>query len=443
MAASWDIPMQEDGHVLVTIPDLFKSFLAAEPIIRPDYEKCQDDTAQWLTERLAFDAKAAKKLILADFTYFVQTWVPGTPYERFRLANDWTNLFFYYDDLFDDGELKNDPVRAQATVDRLFAAIDGDFVPADPHDPTLDYVDRNQAAHDEFWQRLRALASPGQRRRYRRSMFNYFSGALRQVLDCENHFEYDRSLGDILERRRDSVGMEGVLSLLYFAFDLEIDDAVMEDPKMKEIEGLCTDLFVLQNDVASHRKEEAENVTHNMVATCRLNGMSAQEAYDHTGAMIDARLDRLDQCIAELPYVDDQVATYVQGMKNVLIANVHWSFRGQRYFGSRNAEVRRTRVIDVLADPEYLKQMRKVSNGNKDKNKRDSVLDDSPKLKAQALDAGEVGEPAQTGASEEELQLELEEAQVLEDLERAKLRVVRVKRKLVEFRRGRSQVCRS
>lgn len=95
-----------------------------------------------------------------------------------------------------------------------------------------------------------------------------------------------------------------------------------------------------------------------MVATCRLNGMSAQEAYDHTGLMIDSRLERLDECVAALPYVDAQVATYVQGMKNVLVSNVHWSFRGQRYFGSRNEEVKKTRVIDVLAEPEYLNQAR-------------------------------------------------------------------------------------
>lgn len=88
MAASWDIPIQEDGHVLVTMPDLFKSFLAAEPIIRPDYEKCQEDTAQWLIERLAFDAKAAKKLILADFTYFVQTWVRHFLSSSFQWANN-------------------------------------------------------------------------------------------------------------------------------------------------------------------------------------------------------------------------------------------------------------------------------------------------------------------------------------------------------------------
>lgn len=75
MAATWDIPIQETKHVLVTMPDLFKSFIAAEPILRDDYEQCQEDTTKWLIERLGFDWKASRKLLSADFTYFVQSWV--------------------------------------------------------------------------------------------------------------------------------------------------------------------------------------------------------------------------------------------------------------------------------------------------------------------------------------------------------------------------------
>ncbi|RYE21219.1 MAG: hypothetical protein EOP45_09865, partial [Sphingobacteriaceae bacterium] len=77
----------------------------------------------------------------------------------------------------------------------------------------------------------------------------------------------------------------------------------------------------------SYRKEESENVTHNMIAVCRLHGMNAQEAHDHVALMIDLRLNRINTIVAALPRwgqdIDAQVAVYVQGIKRMIASNVH------------------------------------------------------------------------------------------------------------------------
>ncbi|KAI5366344.1 Putative isoprenoid synthase domain superfamily, terpene cyclase-like 2 [Septoria linicola] len=344
------------GRTIVKLPDLFQSFIQAEPHIRSDYIDCKRESCQWLSDRLAFDEKASRILSAGDFTWFAAVYVPNTAYKRFRIVSDWTNLIFYYDDLFDNGDLKDDPVRTKATIDRLFAAIDGDILPADPNQPDLDYVDKVQAAHDDFWQRFRALASPSQQRFYRRAMAKFLTGALKQVEDCSE--EYGRSLDEILARRSDSVGMDPCYPMVCFAYNLEIPDDVMQSAPIQELEQISCELCGLQNDVVSYRKEESENVTHNMIAVCRLHGMKAQEAHDHVALMIDLRLNRINTIVAALPRwgqdIDAQVAVYVQGIKRMIASNVHWSFRSQRYFGLRNKQVRKTGLVDLLQNPPYL-----------------------------------------------------------------------------------------
>ncbi len=99
-------------------------------------------------------------------------------------------------------------------------------------------------------------------------------------------------------------------------------------------------------------------MNHNLVSANRLQGMSAQEAFDHLGTKLDAICARFDQAVAELLRLEvgacDQVRNYIEGIKNCIIANVHWSFRTERYFGSARQEVKRTGHIDVLRRPGYL-----------------------------------------------------------------------------------------
>ncbi|PPJ52232.1 hypothetical protein CBER1_09725 [Cercospora berteroae] len=352
-------PQHEDSaRVLVRLPNLFKSFIAPDPYMRPDYQQCKLASCQWLADRLGMTEKASRVLAAGDFTWFCAVYVPYTPYDRFRIVSDWTNLIFYLDDLFDNGDLKGDPVRTKAFIDRLFEAIDGDIVPADQNNPALDYVDKVQAVHDDFWCRYRALASPSQQKFYRRAMEKFLIGALKQVEDC--HEDYNRSLDEILERRSDSVGMDPCYPMVCFANDLEIPDEIMLSEQIRGLEQLSCELCGLQNDVVSYRKEESESVTHNMIAVCRLNGMEVRQAHDHVAIMIDTRLNRMDETFATLPKWDkdiaEQVKAYVRGIELMVAANVHWSYRSHRYFGLRNHEVRETGLVDLLIQPPYLKQ---------------------------------------------------------------------------------------
>ena len=75
-------------------------------------------------------------------------------------------------------------------------------------------------------------------------------------------------------------------------------------------------------------KEENEGVNHNLVAICRMKGMGAQEAFDCVGGMLGACYRDWYLALAGLPSwgedVDAEVQRYVQGVMDVVLANLNW-----------------------------------------------------------------------------------------------------------------------
>jgi hypothetical protein len=74
--------------------------------------------------------------------------------------------------------------------------------------------------------------------------------------------------------------------------------------------------------------------------------------------MLKKRFVRFDEVLAQLPSwgpdTDRDVARYIEGVRNVVRANLYWSFHSERYFGSRHKEVSETHIIKVLSKPSYL-----------------------------------------------------------------------------------------
>jgi hypothetical protein len=67
---------------------------------------------------------------------------------------------------------------------------------------------------------------------------------------------------------------------------------------------------------------------HNMVAICRINGKSAQEAFDQVGDLLTSRYRRWDEVEATFDTSDlakcEETRKYVAGIKSVVQANISW-----------------------------------------------------------------------------------------------------------------------
>lgn len=68
-----------------------------------------------------------------------------------------------------------------------------------------------------------------------------------------------------------------------------------------------------------------------MVAACRMTGQSPQEAFDTVGDLLEQRYQEWEDVIAQLPSwgpkIDIDVARYIQGIQNVVQANITWRYQ--------------------------------------------------------------------------------------------------------------------
>jgi hypothetical protein len=108
---------------VVVIPDLFTSFLATPPMVNPNYCSARKESEQGLASSWRCDRKARKRIHGIDASYFCAILAPKADHDRFRLICDWTNWVFPFDDLFDDGDLREDPEQAALVIERLLEVM--------------------------------------------------------------------------------------------------------------------------------------------------------------------------------------------------------------------------------------------------------------------------------------------------------------------------------
>ncbi|PTB36255.1 hypothetical protein M441DRAFT_151771 [Trichoderma asperellum CBS 433.97] len=324
----------EQVTITVLLPDMFKAFLKQEPLVNPHYERVKLESEEWLSEFCSFGPRMRKKVNNCDFSYFCAIAAPFAPRSQFRTICDWGNWVFPYDDMFDNGCLRDKPEESQRVMESLMMPMMG-------KSSYLDVADRLRIvqAHDTVFQRIAMpLHIKGVRKRFALAMQGYCQGALVQI---DNHFASKTpSLEEIVLIRRKSAGCKPLYHLVEYAHDLRVPDEVFDNPVIQELECLGMDM--------------AEGVPHNMVTVCCSSGMSLQNAFNTVGKLLEQRYQRWDKAEASVPSwgkeADVQVRKYVEGIKCVVKANLNWSFKSERYLGSNPAQVRSTRVLQLLVE---------------------------------------------------------------------------------------------
>ena len=194
----------------------------------------------------------------------------------------------------------------------------------------------------------------GIKRRYAIAMKQYCAGTLAQVqqttLPDLSHVD------EVLLRRRQSVCVLPIFALVEFAHDIDLPDEVYEEGPMRDIQALGIDITMLHNDLLSYHKEELEGVPHNIIAAYRGDGRTAQEAVDLVGADIARRSWLLEQAVEKVsswktPWQRESMR-YVQGVKDVIKANLYWSFHSDRFLSDeQKIRLLTTDMVKVSALP--------------------------------------------------------------------------------------------
>ena len=249
--------MPDTARQTVVIPNLFTSFLATPPYVNPHYRSVRAESEQWLANSWQCDYKAQKKISAIDFSYFCAILAPKADHDRFRLICDWGNWVFPFDDLFDDGDLREDMNRATLLIERLIGAMQ-DGPELGPLPAGAEAEQRLVDCHSNIWMRLKSgTENAGVRERFMCAMQDYCRGALQQVQDCST--SHSRDPEDLLTVRRSSIGAQPLYALVEFGHQLDIPDVVLNHSLIQQIRVLGVDLILIQNDILSYRKEEVSH----------------------------------------------------------------------------------------------------------------------------------------------------------------------------------------
>ena len=197
----------------------------------------------------------------------------------------------------------------------------------------------------------------GVRKRYIASMRQYCTGALAQVR--QTYLPQAPSIEDVLNQRRQSVCVASLFALVEFGHKIGLPDHVFETDLLLKVQSLGIDITLLHNDLLSYYKEEAEEVPHNIIAACRRRGMGAQEAFTFVGEEVERRLQDLNKLTVEIAEgygpSHGELMRYVQGIKDVIKANLFWSFKSDRFLsGEQKSQLAREGTLEVLETPRYM-----------------------------------------------------------------------------------------
>ncbi|KAG9508351.1 hypothetical protein J7337_001915 [Fusarium musae] len=278
----------------VILPDMFKAFVVETPPMNPNYETVKPISERWLAE-----------VEFCDFAIFISIAAPDAPFDKLKTMCDWGNWVFPFDDMFDEGSLKSDPKRSQVVIDSLMA----DMLDQTYTRPKSAVVQ----AHDDIFRRVSQQYTDGVVHHVKQFSTNSIPG-----------------IQEMLDTRRLSSGVTPLYHLIEYAHDIKLPDEVFQDPIIQRLELLGADFVLLSNDILSYRKEENDDCPFSMVAACRMTGQSPQEAFDTVGNLLEARYQDWQNAIEQLPSwgpeIDANVARYIQGIQNVVQANITWRY---------------------------------------------------------------------------------------------------------------------
>jgi len=182
-------------------------------------------------------------------------------------------------------------------------------------------------------------------------MREYIHGALAQVQQAKGR----RALGfaEVLEQRRQSVCVGTLFVLVELGHQIDLPDDAFETPKVRQVELLGIEITLLHNDLLSYCKEEAEGVPHNTVIACRLEGMGAQEAVSFVAKEASRRMEGFETTVSQLANEEcsyrKELLKYLQGIRNVIKANLYWSFESERFFTTaQKSQMQTDGTLDIF-----------------------------------------------------------------------------------------------
>ncbi|KAJ5371987.1 hypothetical protein N7517_003993 [Penicillium concentricum] len=325
----------------ITLPDLFCSIMATKPAVNPHYVGAKTKYTCLIVNALQEDDEYGAKIYNLDYAYMPAICVPYCDEAAFQILVDYNVWVFLFDDQFDEGDLRDNPVAAQEEIESTMAIMNGTRPSVSACEDPLGYVFQtsNMAAAQH---------------RIRETHREFFRGQLQQVKDTHDLRPNSRDVQHYLEMRRKTIGATATFTLCEIVLGINLPPHVRDHPCLQELSFLSIKMIHLVNDLISYRKDLEERSDHNLIIVLMEQGISTQDAVDKIGERLNDCYKRWYAILADLPIwgeeIDRQVLEFIDLRKGLALGNLHWSFKSTRYLGTDGEKTRHTRLLNLRGE---------------------------------------------------------------------------------------------
>ncbi|KAI6008809.1 isoprenoid synthase domain-containing protein [Pisolithus orientalis] len=320
---------------------LLPDFLTTCPYplrLNPYLDDILHDSDKWLVEVCGFSEDSLERSKAAKSALLSATYYPDADAPRLRVCADWLALLFNVDDWFDEYDLGDARALWQTCLDVF-------------RDPNLRTEKRSVLMVKSFFDRFRQTAGPGCTERFIHGFYLFFAASEREVERRSKGYIAD--LESYIAYRRDTSACKPCYAMIEYAVGIDLPDEVVSHPAIMAMGEAANDMISWSNDIYSYNKEQARGDIHNLVMILMYEqGLDLQGAVDAAGAYWEAALQRFEDNFTILPTwgspVDQNVAIYVQGLRDMVIGSLHWSFDAERYFGKQGQQIKKDRIVRLL-----------------------------------------------------------------------------------------------
>jgi len=261
------------------------------------------------------------------------------------------NLFFVVDEYTD---VEPAPV-VREMVDIVIDALNNPEKPRPEGEILLGEVAR------QFWSLAVKTASPTSQKHFLEAFTDYLNSVVEQAKDRDA--DTFRTIESYLTTRRENIGARP--SYVPAELGLNLAEEAFYHPVITELSYYIAELIILDNDIASYNKEQANGDDRHNILTIAMKQFNT----DFKGAMnwvtqyhedVEARfLDGLKRVPSFNPELDAQVQEYIEHLANWPRCNDCWNFESGRYFGKMGREIQKTRYVPLLPKVNHDPTLRK------------------------------------------------------------------------------------
>ncbi|KAI0050123.1 terpenoid synthase [Auriscalpium vulgare] len=308
-------------------------------IINPHYEAVKAESRAWLHSFRIFGPKTQDAFDKGDYWLLASLSYASTDKARLRTGCDLMVLFFVFEGYTDLSH--GDDVRVYA--DMVMDALRNPHKPRPAGECLLGEVAR------QFWELAVETATPTAQKRFVDAFTRYTDAVVAEAQDRDE--THVRSIDEYFNIRRYTIGAEPSYVPIELAMD--IPDEVFFHPMVVKLAQLVTDVIILDNDLCSYNKEQANGEDLHNILTI----VMAEVKVDLNGALdwLERRHAELNEAIIEtwnsLPVwnedIRDSVDEYLLGLVGWVRSNDSWNFESQRYFGTDGLDIQKHRMVTV------------------------------------------------------------------------------------------------